>query len=272
MKSLKNIIRSSGSLQKGFAVTLVAALLLTLMVPTPVRGQLGLGLAGLVQALQAIYDIIRNEIGEVLAQIATLTQWFNDYYQLVLFPKQAIDAARAFVRQVQSYFQNLINQVLRLPVNSATLVAPHQLESLIRAGSLDFSQLAVAYHNVYGPLPLPGDASPLDRTLIDADDAMAINSLKSLGAHEATVSISLQAAGAIENRVSDPGSAPGAAPFLSAAGILASVQTQAAMQKMMASQLRQEAALLAHRNALLKRDVVLASQMRETINNLVTER
>ena len=44
------------------------------------------------------------------------------------------------------------------------------------------------------------------------------------------------------------------------------------IQKMIAAQLRQEAALLAHRNALLKRDVVLAAQMRETINNLVRER
>jgi hypothetical protein len=272
MKVLRTIIDSSGGFQKGLALALVAALLLTLLVPTPVRGQLGLGLAGLVQALQAIYDIIRDEIGEVLAQITTLTQWFNEYYQLVLFPKQAIEAARAFVRSVQSYFQNLINQVLRFPVKSATLVAPQQLESLIRGGSLDFNQLAVAYRNVYGPVPVPGDASPLDRSLIDADDAMAINSLKSLGAYEATVNISLAAAGAIENHISDPESAPGAASFLSAAGILASVQTQAAIQKMIASQLRQEAALLAHRNALLKRDVVLAGQMRETVSNLVRER
>jgi hypothetical protein len=271
MKVPSATIHSGGSFQKGLAVALVAALL-TLLVPTPVRGQFGLGLAGLVQALQAIYDIIRNEIGEVLSQITTLTQWFNEYYQLVLFPKQAIDAARTFVSWVQSYFQNLISQVLRFPVNSATLSAPQQLESLIRRGSLDFNQLAAAYRNVYGLLPVPGDASPLDRSLIDADDAMALNSLKSLGAYEATVNISLGAARAIENHISDPDSAPGAAPFLSAAGIVATVQTQAMIQKMVAAQLRQEAALLAHRNALLKRDVVLATQMRETINNLVRER
>ena len=67
-----------------------------IVVSTPSRGQLGLGLAAIVSLLQSIYDVIRNEIGKFLGEIRTLTRWFNDYYQLVLFPRQAIEAARAF--------------------------------------------------------------------------------------------------------------------------------------------------------------------------------
>jgi hypothetical protein len=132
--------------------------------------------------------------------------------------------------------------------------------------------LGAAYRNVYGSVPSATDAGPLDRALIDMDDALALSSLKNLNTHEATVGVALNAASQIEDKVREPESAPGAAPFLTGAGLVATVQTQAMIQKMIAAQLRQEAALLAHRNALLKRDVVLAAQMRETINNLVRQR
>jgi hypothetical protein len=272
MKFLARVVPESGSLHKGVVLTLVVALLATLLLPSPARGQLGLGLAGLVKLLQSVYDIIRDELGELLGQIRTLTQWFNEYYQLVLFPKNAIDAAKAFVDWMRATFNALISQVLRFPVHSATLPAPQQLENLIRGGSLDFGQMASAYRSVYGAVPAAGDASPLDRNLIDVDDGLALSTLKSLNSFEATVGVSVGAASDIEAAISHPESAPGAAPFMSTAGILASIQTQAMIQQMIAAQLRQEAALLAHQNALLKRDVALASQIRENIKGLVTEK
>ena len=173
---------------------------------------------------------------------------------------------------MQNTFNELISTGTQPPGHSATLPAPQQLESLIRSGSLDFNQLGTAYRNVYGGVPAATDAGPLDRALIDVDDALALSSLKNLNMHEATVGMALNAASEIEDKIREPESAPGAAPFLTAAGIVAAVQTQAMIQKMIAAQLRQESALLAHRNALLKRDVVLAAQMRETINNLVREK
>lgn len=272
MKLLATVLSRDRGLFQGIVAVLVVALVTSLLFPLPVRGQLGLGLATIVSLLQSIYDVIRNEIGKFLGEITALTRWFHEYYQLVLFPRNAIEAARGLAHWMRDTFNALIAQVLSRPVNSATLPAPQQLESLIRSASLDFNQLSIAYRNVYGAIPAPADAGPLDRALIDVDDALALSSLKNLNMHEATVGVALNAASEIEDKIREPESAPGAAPFLTAAGIVAAVQTQAMIQRMIAAQLRQEAALLAHRNALLKRDVVLAAQMRENINNLVRER
>jgi hypothetical protein len=272
MKLLTSVLPRQGGVFQGIVALLVVALVASLLFPLPVPGQLGLSLAAIVSLLQTIYDVIRDEIGKFLDEIRTLTRWFNEYYQLVLFPRKAIEAARAFADWMKHSFNELIAQALNRSVQSATLPAPRQLESLIRNSSLDFDQLGVAYRNVYGSIPAAADAAPLDRALIDVDDALALSSLKNLNTHDATVGMALNAASEIEDKIREPESAPGAAPFLSAAGITAAVQTQAMIQKMIAAQLRQEAALLAHRNALLKRDVVLASQMRENINNLVREK
>jgi len=272
MKFLARVLSRDGDLFQGIVAVLVVALIASWLFPLPVQGQLGLGLAAIVSLLQSIYDFIRNEIGKYLGEIRTLTRWFNEYYQLVLFPRKAIEAARGFVDWMRDTFNALIARVLSRPINSATLPAPQQLESLIRSASLDFNQLEMAYRSVYGGVPAATDAGPLDRALIDVDDALALSSLKNLNTHEATVGVALNAASEIEDKIREPESAPGAAPFLTAAGIVAAVQTQAMIQKMLAAHLRQEAALLAHRNARLKRDVVLAAQMRETINNLVKEK
>ena len=60
----------------------------------------------------------------------------------------------------------------------------------------------------------------------------------------------------IENAASQ--AAPGSAPFLTASAVAASIESQAVRQKMIAAELRQEAAQLAHANALRKRGAAYA--------------
>ena len=269
-KNIARAILHTLILRKVVALSLVMVLLVMLAFPRPIRAQLFL--VGLVNLLQTVYDIIKNDLAKVLDEITSLTRGFRDFYQVFLFPQKAIDAARAFVTWMSGYFNQLINQVLKFPVMSSTLTVTQPLEALMRNGSLDFNQMSQHYHNVYGKVPEVTEASPLDRNLIDVDDAMALSSVKSLGVYEATIHVSLGAASEIEDRIKDPKSAPGAAPFMSAAGILASIQTQAMIQKMIATQIRQEAAMLAHRNALVKRDVILASEMRGHISNFLKKK
>ena len=270
MKHIVLALVNASVLRKIVVLCLVMTLVFSLVFPRPVNGQLFL--AQLVNLLTSIYEIIRNDLGNVLDQISELTGWFNDYYQLTLFPREAIEAVREFVRWMSGYFQSLINQALRSSTISSRLPATRPLEALVRNGSLDFNRLSEAYRNVYGNLPPAPDASPLDRSLIDIDDALALNSLKTLGIHEATFNVTLGAASEIEAKIADPESAPGAGSFLSAAGTLATLQTQAMIQSMLAAQLRQEAALLAHRNTLLKRDILLASGIRGHINDLLRQK
>ena len=85
----------------------------------------------------------------------------------------------------------------------------------------------------------------------------------------------LQAADQIENLAGNPDinrMAPGSAPFLTASAAAASIKSQAIMQKMLAAAMRQEAARIAHDNALRKRSSVLAVQMHTDMINILRRR
>src|SRR6266704_3532036 len=62
---------------------------------------------------------------------------------------------------------------------------------------------------------------------------------------------------------------PGSAPFLTATAVVASIESQALTQKMFAAELRQEAARLAHENALRKRGATVTEDVNAQILNLL---
>ena len=84
---------------------------------------------------------------------------------------------------------------------------------------------------------------------------------------DAAGDLTLQAADNIENAASQ--AAPGSAPFLTATAVVASIESQALTQKMLAAELRQEAARLAHENALRKRGVTMTGDVNTQILNLL---
>ncbi|HEY1208776.1 MAG TPA: hypothetical protein VGE85_05370, partial [Terracidiphilus sp.] len=63
--------------------------------------------------------------------------------------------------------------------------------------------------------------------------------------------------------------APGSSPFLTAGAVVASIQCQALTQKMLAAELRQEAARLAHESALLKLSTTYTGHVGDQIINLL---
>src|SRR5271157_4654028 len=79
--------------------------------------------------------------------------------------------------------------------------------------------------------------------------------------------IELQSADAIENSASQ--AAPGSAPFLTATAITSGIHAQALTQKLLAAELRQEAARIAHRNTLRKENATNTTQLRGVLVNLL---
>ena len=73
------------------------------------------------------------------------------------------------------------------------------------------------------------------------------------------------------NRIEDEAgsAAPGSAPFLTASAMAANIESQAMMQKMLAAMLRQEAARIAHENALRKRHGILAAKLRQGVSDVL---
>jgi hypothetical protein len=103
--------------------------------------------------------------------------------------------------------------------------------------------------------------------MIDIDDALVLDNLKTTKATDAADDLTLQVADNIENAAAQ--AAPGSAPFLTASAVVASVQSQALTQKMLAAELRQEAARLAHDNAFRKRGATLTGNLNTQILNLL---
>jgi len=188
--------------------------------------------------------------------------------QVVAWPQQLINQAKAQVTQMIGQYRGLMNNIFHVNLASATLPAPQAFEAVVRDHQVNnFSTLTAAYGNNYGLIPVATAANPTDRAMSDMDDALALDNLKTLKASDQATDIELQTADSIENAVSQ--AAPGSAPFLTATAIVSGINSQALTQKMLAAELRQEAARLAHRNTLRKENATNTTQLRGVLVNLL---
>lgn len=246
------------------AVILTGAMVMTLVgVPQPVHAQ-----SGILSGIQAILDVINDMIQTALTSINTVRTAVNNLLQLVAWPQQLINAAKAQVTQMVVRYRSFMSKIFHVNLNSATLPKPQAMEAIIRDHQVnDFSSLATTFGSTYGLVPVATAANPTERALSDMDDAVVLDSLKLLKASDQATDIQLQSADSIENAASQ--AAPGSAPFLTATAIVASIHNQALTQKILAAELRQEAAGLAHRNTLLKENATNTTQLRGVLINLL---
>ena len=258
---LRNRIRSS------IALTLVAAVLCFFVVlPQPAHAQIGFG--AVIAAASAVVSIITNTIGPLLQTgigilngINKVTQAFSDLWQKVVYPLALINRALSLAHQLTTTFTPLALSIHNINVLSATLPNPTSLESVMRDRSTgNFPTFDQDFRQTYQPIPAPTDIDPGDRQRVDMSDAMSMDVLKQLKASDQVVEHTLQAASMIEQEATQQ--APGSAAFLSATGIVAALANQATMQRMLAALLRDEAAVLAQSNSLLKRHTDAATQFR----------
>jgi len=253
------------------AVTLVGAVAFTIVAP-PAKAQLGI--PAIIAAAAKVVATITNVIGPLFGSIrgtlgavnGVLNQFLN-LWQQVVYPPQSINRARSLVVSLIAQYRGLLTALMRVNVSSAQLPNPVSLDSIMRnRGTGDFGQLTNAFGQTYRAIPQPADAHPIERDLADIDDAMALANLKTLKASDAVVDQMMAAANAIEDE--GVNMAPGEAPFLAAAGITASVKSQAMMQRMMAAAIRQEAARVAHDNTVRKRNAMFGAQFRNDMQTI----
>lgn len=250
--------------RKLIAVTLSGVLVMTLVgMPPPVHAQ-----SGVLGGIQAVLSVINGVIQTALGSINSVRTAVNNLQQVVAWPQQLINQARAQVTQMIGQYRTLMTSIFRVNLNSATLPTPQALETAIRDHQVNnFSSLTTTFGNTYGLVPVATSASSTDRAMSDMDDALALDNLKMLKASDQAADIELQSADSIENVASQ--AAPGSTPFLTATAIVASVHSQALSQKMLAAELRQEAARLAHRNTLRKENAANTTQLRGVLVNLL---
>jgi hypothetical protein len=245
------------------AAVVAAVLLMNLAAPVPAAAQ-----GGLITAVQAALKVINGVIETALNGINNLRTAARNFYRSVTWPVELIAQARTEALQMIGQYRNLMASILNVNLKSASLPAPQALETLIRDHRINnFSSLGQAFANTYRAIPAPADASPEDRAMADMDDALVLDNLKTLKAADGATDLELQAADSVENAASQ--AAPGSAPFLTAAATASSIRSQALTQKMLAAELRQEAARMAHRNELRKRGATFTLQLRGVLINLL---
>jgi hypothetical protein len=227
------------------------------------------GVADIISLLTTITGTIRNGIGSVLGGIQSIRTTVTRLEQQVVWPVAAINQAKSFVSQMRSQFTLAAQQVRQIRTESATLVNPSNLEKLLRGGQANgLAQIRNSYVQIYQPLPLANQATDPQRNLMDVDDSMAIGAMKTAVASDQATEQMLGVADGIERQAA--AAAPGSAPMLTAQAQVANLQNQAMLQKMLAAELRQEAARLAHSNALRKQSVDATNDLRKRMQQILS--
>jgi len=245
------------------ALSLAGVLAVALVSPPPTQAQ-----GSLVVAIQSVLNVINGMIKTALNSINSVRTAISNFYQQATWPVALINQAKAMVTQMIGQYRGIMQNIFSINLKSATLPNPSALENAMRNHQTnDFASLTTSFGTTYGSVPSTTAASPADRTMMDMDDALAVDNLKTLKMSDAAGDLTLQAANSMENAASQ--AAPGSAPFLTATAVVASIQSQALTQKMLAAELRQEAARLAHENALRKRGATVTGDVNAQILNLL---
>ena len=245
------------------AIVLTGTVAAMLVSPPRVQAQ-----DGLITAIQSVINAIEGVIQNALTAIQTVQSTLSAFYQQVVWPVALINQARALVTQMINQYRATMYGIFGIHLASATLPAPQALEQILRNQQTnDFGALVTGFANVYGPVPGTNSASPYDRDMTDMDDALATDTLKMLKDTDRAANVTLNMADQIENTAAQ--AAPGSAPLLTAAAVTGAIQSQALTQKLLAAELRQEAAYLAHRSSLQKQGALGASSLSNKILNIL---
>ena len=248
------------------ALTLAGVLAVALIGPPPARAQ-----GSLVAVIQSVLNVINGLIKTALNSINSVRTTVSNLYQQATWPVALITQAKTMVTQMIGQYRSLMQSIFNLNLNSATLPNPTALQSVMRNHQInDFSNLTTSFASTYGVVPTATTASAADRTMMNMDDALALDNLKTLKESDAADDLTLQAANNIENGASQ--AAPGSAPFLTASAVASSIVSQALTQKMLAAELREEAAHLAHENVLRKRGASMTGDINAQILKLLERR
>ena len=275
MEFFKHLLSSclAGKGRSSLAVFLAMALAFGLVGPPPATAQIGE--IAVIAAADAVVSLITNTIGGLLRTSISLMSNINGFFQAlvnlwqnVVYPIALINRARQMVTQIVAQFRGLVTAINNINVLSATLPNPTALEGSMRNGSVaDFGQFDQLFRTTFQPLPPAASINPGDLQRVDMSDALAMDTMKTLKASDQVVQQTLQASQMIEDDAAQ--AAPGSAAFLTGSGLVAAVENQAMMQKMLAAELREEAAILASTNAIRKRQADVAGQFRQDTTTLL---
>jgi hypothetical protein len=230
-------------------------------VPRLAHGQFGI--------FNSIFSSIQSDMGASLKAINQIKQQVQQLYQTTVWPLAALNQARGFVSNSINTYRNQMNQIFTTKFSSAVLPGPQEFETLLHSRlSTQIPSLQTSFTTNYGSVPQANVVRPQDRVMMDMDDALSQQNLKTTLIADQAQDVTLQAANIMENQVAT--STPGSNPYLTAETQIANLRCQAYMQKMLAAQLRQEAGRIAHDNALVKSRTTASGNVNSMVTGALT--
>ena len=242
----------------------LALILVVLMLPSPARSQLGLDpCCTIISAgLSTISNLLRSVVAKPLGTIQQLEQQSANFEQQVVFPIAAINQARGLAGQFQGQFVQM-RQIFQVPVASATLTTPQQLEqTLLSRNPSAVPQITNNYTALYGTVMPSTDAPPSVRDLVDMTDVEAQAAMKKALEIDALADLELQAAEQINQQLQT--AAPGSASILDAQTSAWLVRANAYTQSAMAELVRVRSIELANSGAQVKFSATHTSTLHNT--------
>lgn len=239
----------------------------TVLILAPVSVQAA-GLDDILSLIKTITGTLQNAIGGVLSEIQTVNSEINKFRHEIVWPLNEINQARAFVSATRARYMGLMSQIQSIRNNSANLANPRQMESALRGGQAEgIGQFQQVYAQVYSAVPQSNAAKPMQRDVMDIGDALAMDCLKTTMVSDQATQHLLSLADSLEQQSAS--AAPGSAPLLTAQARVTDLVTQAQLAKMLAAELRQEAAKLAHQNALLRQSASAARNLQNQMQQVL---
>jgi hypothetical protein len=163
-----------------------------------------------------------------------------------------------------------MRQIFQLPVASATLPTPQQLEkSLLSRNPGAVPQIASNYAALYGSVMPPTDAPQPVRDVVDMTDAEAEAAMKKSVEIDALADLELQAAEQINQQLQT--AAPGSAAILEAQTSAWLVRANAYTQSAMAELVRVRSIELANQGAQLKFSAAHTSTLHNNGSHLLQQ-
>jgi hypothetical protein len=247
---------------------LVLVIIVSLVAPQPVRAQFGIDWAAIVAAIDGIGTAIANTIGPALRAIngalGTLNSLMSSiqaFFTNIVYPQAAINRAQGLVGAIQGLYTQ-IQGLSRMNVASATLATPQQLEQvLLSRNPMNVPNVTANYQTLYQNVPVPQNASPQTRDLIDMSDAAAQAAMKRAIAIDAIADTEMQAADRINTELGQ--AAPGTAPMIEAEAAAWLVRSNAYTQSALGDVMRLRAVTLANSGAQLKFNASSGAQIRQ---------
>jgi hypothetical protein len=265
MKRISNAVTSLKSAVARSKRLLAVLIVAVVLAPTALRAD---GIGDILLLFHTISRTLQGSIGGALSEMRKVTAALDNFRQEIIWPLALINQTRSFIRATRAHYTGLMSQIEGLKNNSATLALPMQLESIFRgAQSKSIGQIPSLYMQVYQPVAMAGIAQPGQRNLMDIDDAMSMDSLKTAMVSDQTTQGMLTLADSLEQQAMT--AAPGSASMVTAQARIADLETQAQLAKMLAAQLRQEATKLAHQNALLKQRSAATQSLQNQIQQVL---